>query len=178
LISNFHSKEDNKTTTATMLSFIVVPHNCVKTGMHMDATTASTIEFAEENTSSNSSDHSIDSSDSMTTLTAEYLVDGIASPMDDSTPAQQCGEMQLVVNATAGGGHCSDDSSMSTWSWWGEDPLGLEENSLEDDDYVEDIFGMDSSFHATRLTPLKGGAAAECYMVDVAPSSLCNPAVY
>jgi hypothetical protein len=166
-----------------MLSFIVIPQNCVKTVMNMDATTASIVDFTEEDTSSNSksSDHSIDSSDSMTTLTAQYgqqLIDGTAGHANDSTPAQQCGEKELVVDATTGGGHCSDDSSMSTWSWWGEDPLGFEENSLEDDDYVEDIFGMDSSFHATRLTPLKGGAAIDCCMIDVAPSSLFNPAVY
>jgi hypothetical protein len=162
-----------------MLSFIVIPHHCVKS--------ASMIDSKEESTSSisNSCDHSIDSSDSMTTLTAQYeqygqqLIDGTAGQANDSTPAQQCGEKELIVDATTGGGHCSDDSSMSTWSYWGEDPaLGFsEENSLEEeDDYVVDIFGIDSSFHATRFTPLTGGT--ECYMVDVVPSSLFNPAVY
>jgi hypothetical protein len=104
------------------------------------------------------------------------LVDGTAAHSDDFTPTHQRDE-ELVEDDTAGGGH-SDDSSMSSWScWgscWGEDPLGFEENSLEDEDDFFDIFRKASSLHATRLlTPLTDGA--ECCIVGV-PSSLCNPA--
>jgi hypothetical protein len=102
---------------------------------------------------------------------------------------------QLVEDGTSAGcgGH-SDDSTMSTWSWCGEDPLlGFEENSLEDeedyfdmlvfewdysqedeDDYFN-IFRMD----ATILTPppvASGGVdaalEAACYIVGIPPFSL------
>jgi hypothetical protein len=121
---------------------------------------------------------------------------GTAGHPDDSAPTQQCG-MQLVEQDGIAGGWHSDDSSRSTWSCCALgrgsqdvsnhrkrcDPLGFKENSLEDeDDLFFDIFPMDSSLHATRLTPLTstitttpltGGAA--CCMVCV-PSSLFNPA--
>jgi hypothetical protein len=118
------------------------------------------------------------SEDSTPTQTqcGQQLVDGTAGHSDNSTPTQQCRE-KLVEDGTADKGH-SDDSSMSSWSCWGsccgEDSLGFEENSLEDEDDFFDIFRKASSLHATRLlTPLTDGA--ECCIVGV-PSSLCNPA--
>jgi hypothetical protein len=98
----------------------------------------------------------------------QKLVDGTAGHSDAFTPTQQCGK-QLVEDGTAGGGQ-SDDSSMSSWSCWGEDSLGFdEESSLEDEDGFFDIFQMDSSLHASRiLTPVTDGA--ECCILGV-PSS-------
>jgi hypothetical protein len=90
---------------------------------------------------------------------SEHLVDITASHSNDSTPSQQCGEQHLVEDDTASGGQHSDDSSVSTLSYWGEDPLGLEENWLEDEDDFFDIFG------------------ADCCIVGV-PSSLFNAAPY
>jgi hypothetical protein len=81
-----------------------------------------------------------------------HLVDITTRHSNDSTPTQH-----LVEDGTASGGPHSDDSSVSTLSYWGEDPLGLEENWLEDEDDFFDIFG------------------ADCCIVGV-PSSLFNAA--
>jgi hypothetical protein len=76
---------------------------------------------------------------------------------EDSTPNQQCGEHeQLIDSGTTAVGQ-SDDSSVSTLSYWGEDPQELEENWLEDEDNFFNIFG------------------AECCIVGV-PASLFNGA--
>jgi hypothetical protein len=112
---------------------------------------------------------------------AQQLVDETAS---HSTPTQQCGE-QLVEDGTAGGGH-SEDSSMSTWSsCWGEELLGFDEDDYVDsfrmdsseEDYLLNIFGMDSSLHATSLTRSTSAAAAECCNAGV-PSLLFIPTSY
>jgi hypothetical protein len=88
-------------------------------------------------------------------LLVEY--DTVSHSMDSTLPAQQCGENEQVVErGTAAGGH-SDDSSVSTLSYWGEDPQGLEKNWMEDEEDFFDIFG------------------AECCIVGV-PSSLFNGA--
>jgi hypothetical protein len=106
------------------------------------------------------SDHSRHDSTPMTQaqyrqLLVEYDTTGHS---EASTPTQQCGEQhaQLIPSGTAAVSH-SDDSSVSTLSYWGEDPQGLEENWLEDEEDFFDIFG------------------AECCIVGV-PSSLCNGA--
>jgi hypothetical protein len=99
-------------------------------------------------------------SDGSTPNQAQYIhqvVDSTAGHSEDSTATQQCGEQHLVEDSTTGMGQNSDDSSLSTLSHWGEGPLGLEENWLEDKDDFFDIFG------------------ADCCIVGV-PSSLFNAA--
>jgi hypothetical protein len=98
----------------------------------------------------------------------KLVVDGTAGHSDDYTPSQQCGEQLVEDGSISGGWGASDDSSISTWSYWrGE---GCKENSLEDEDDFSDTFRMDSSLH----TPLNGDA--ECCIVGVLPLSLFNSA--
>jgi hypothetical protein len=127
---------------------------------------------------------------------------------DDSIPthAQQCSVKQLVEGGNAAASAAeglADDSSMSTWSCLGDDPLlGFEENSLEDEDnyfdmlvfegedWLEgegdyfDIFRMDAAIPiapktsgaASAASVTSSAAAAARRIVGVPPSSLFSSA--
>jgi hypothetical protein len=100
------------------------------------------------------SDHSNDSTPTQAqygSLLAEY---DIVSFSEDSTPTQACGKHEQRVDAEV---WPSDNSSVSTLSYSGEDSLGFDENWLDDEHDFSDIFG------------------AECCIVGV-PSSLSNAA--
>jgi hypothetical protein len=109
---------------------------------------------------------------------------------DDSftptTRAQQCSEHQFLVledSTAAFQEQHSDDSSMSTWSLWGDVALELDDNSLDDgDDFFDHVmvFENDDDFSgifrmndATRVTPMmssSGVAAAESCIVLFHPA--------
>jgi hypothetical protein len=144
-------------------------------------------------------------SEDFTLVQAKYehrLVDHFTSAAahdhssDDSVPTHEMNSKKQLVedSTTAGCRSYSDDSTMSTWSWCGEDPLlGFEENSLEDDedyfdmlvfeedDSLEDkddyynIFAMDSTILAPPVVCVGPEAAvleAACYIVGIPPFSL------
>ena len=74
-------------------------------------------------------------------LLVEY--DAVSHSEDSPSPTQQYGEHEQVVESgTASAGH-SDDFSVSTLSYWGEDPQGLEENWMEDEDDFFEVFGAE-----------------------------------
>jgi hypothetical protein len=161
-------------------------------------------------TQSQQSDHNLvalttagHNSDDFTLVKAKYehqSVDHLTTAAghhssDDSVPTHEMtSEKHLVEGSTtAGRKGYSDDSTMSTWSWCGEDPLlGFEENSLEDeedyfdmlvfegDDSLEDeddyynIFTMDSTILAPPAVSVGPEAAVEaaCYIVGIPPFSL------
>jgi hypothetical protein len=77
------------------------------------------------------------------------MIEGTAGHSDNSTPTQHCDE-QMIEDGTASGGTrtiltCRHGLAGEN----GKDPLGLKDNSLEDEDDFFDIFRMDS-LHATR----------------------------
>jgi hypothetical protein len=80
------------------------------------------------------------------------------SHSEDSAPqTQQCGEHEQLVKGGNAGVSLSDNSSVSTLSYSGEDSLGFDENWLDDEHDFSDIFGI------------------ECCVVGV-PSQLCSAA--
>jgi hypothetical protein len=79
------------------------------------------------------------------------------SRWEDSTPTQQCRENEQLVDA---GVWPSDNSSVSTLSYSGEDSLGFDENWLDDEEDFSDIFGTESCIVGVPSSLFN---AAHCY---------------
>jgi hypothetical protein len=85
---------------------------------------------------------------------------GIVSD-SDSTPNVQCGGEHEPLVLVGTGVWSSDESSVSTLSYSGEDSLGFDETWLDDEYDFSDIFGAESCI--VGVVPSSLSDAAHCY---------------